>query len=263
MSDVLAVMPTYLSEGADLEVALTAIRTLNETSDAEVLVVDDGSPGSHLVDALESATGGLQFRLHRKEDNSGFAKTVNVGLAEAHDRGMDAVLVNADVEFFEPGWLERMRRQERSDGAELASVVGALLLYPNGLIQHAGIFFSLLTRTFGHIYQYGPGDLPEAKWARRCPVTGALQFIRHEALTGVGLYDEGFQMGYEDVDFCLRVFQSGRECVYQPLVRAFHHESLFRGRPSRKLEDWQTRSFIRLMRKWSKVNFTEFVPAVV
>jgi glycosyltransferase involved in cell wall biosynthesis len=176
-------------------VAITAIGSLRKTADAEILVVDDGSPRSDLVDALEAATAELEVEVHRKDENSGFASTVNVGLARARDEGRDAVLVNADVEFFQDGWLDRMVRQERSDGEGLASVVGARLLYPNGLIQHAGVYFSILTRSFGHIYQYGPGDLPEAMWARRCPVTAALQFIRHECIEAVGLYDEQFQHG--------------------------------------------------------------------
>jgi GT2 family glycosyltransferase len=259
----LAVVPTYLRSAEDLDVALTAIGSLHATADTDILVVDDGSPAPELVEALEAATEGFQAEVHRKETNSGFSKTVNVGLLRARKEGRDAVLVNADVEFFQSGWLERMQQQERSNGEGLASIVGARLLYPNGLIQHAGVYFSILTRSFGHIYQYGPGDLPEALWARRCPVTAALMFIRHECMDGIGLYDEGFQMGFEDVDYCIRAFKSGRECVYQPKVLAFHHESLFRGRPSPKIADWQARSFVRIMRKYARENFIEWVPSVI
>lgn len=261
----LAVVPTYLTTTGDLDVALTAIGSLCETApDAGILVVDDGSPRPELVEALQAAASErFQAEVYAKDENSGFARTVNVGLRRALEEGRDAVLVNADVEFFEPGWLDRMVSQERSDGDGLASVVGARLLYPSGLIQHAGVYFSILTRSFGHIYQYGPGDLPEALTARVCPVTAALQFIRHECLTGVGLYDEEFRMGFEDVDYCIRTFKSGRECVYQPKVLAFHHESLFRGRPSPKLADWQARSAILLNRKYARENFAQWVPAVV
>ena len=41
-------------------------------------------------------------------------------------------------------------------------------------------------------------------------------------------------MGYEDVDYCLRVFQAGFPCVYEPAISAIHHESLFRSRPERE-----------------------------
>ena len=52
-----------------------------------------------------------------------------------------------------------------------------------------------------------------------CPVTGAFQYIRPEVLERVGLYDPGFRMACEDVDYDLRVFQAGFECVYEPAVR--------------------------------------------
>jgi hypothetical protein len=54
---------------------------------------------------------------------------------------------------------------------------------------------------------------------------------------------------------------AGGECVYQPKVRATHHEQMFRGRPSPKLADWQQRSFLRLMAKHRETNFAEWVPA--
>ena len=54
-------------------------------------------------------------------------------------------------------------------------------------------------------------------------------------LERVGPYDPEFRMGYEDVDYCLRVFQAGFACVYEPAISAIHHESLFRSRPDEKL----------------------------
>jgi len=263
MSQPLIVVPTYVRSPDDLQLTLEMMESLRRTApEAPVLLVDDASPASELVDEIGSASSRLQMELVRKDVNEGFARTVNVGLRRARDTGLDAVLVNADMEFIDQGWLDRMVAQENEDGGP-AAVVGGLLLYPKGLIQHAGIFFSLLHRTFGHIYQYAPQDLPEAQYARRCPVTGALQFIRHEALVEVGLYDEDFRMGFEDVDYCIRTFLSGRECVYQPRVRAYHYESMFRGRPSKKLADWQAQSWWTFMRKYQTTNFAEWVPSLV
>lgn len=255
----LAIIPTFLRTPRDLAVALTCVASLRRTAPAaEVLVVDDCSPAAELLDELE-VTG---VRLHRKPDNEGFSTTVNVGLREALERGADAVLVNADVEFIDDGWLDRMLARTNEHDDEPAAVVGARLLYPNGLIQHAGIFFSLLSRTFGHIYQYAPNDLPEAARVRTCPVTGALQLIRHETLAGVGLYDEDFRMGYEDVDYCLRVFLSGRSCVMAPDVRAVHYESMFRGEATPKIERWQEESWQTFRRKHAQTRLAAFVPSL-
>lgn len=258
----LVVAPTYLREEQDLEVTLAMLASLRSTEpDVDVLIVDDGSPAGQLVETLAEARSRLEFELHRKPENTGFAKTVNVGLARALAKGQDAVLVNADMEFRSP-WLERMTAQEAEDRDGPADVVGALLTYPNGLIQHAGIFFSLLHRVFEHRYKYAPANLPEAHKAFTCPVTGALQFIRHGTLERVGLYDEEFFLGWEDVDYCLRVFNEGGACVYQPLVTAIHYESLFRGKPSPKIKDWQDKSYLYLMRKHGHANLAAYVPPV-
>ena len=265
MSDrPLGVIPSFMREPRDAEVLVECLRSIQATAarELDVLVVDDGSPALALVDRLAALRGPLGFELVRTTENSGFARTVNVGLRRALETGRNAILVNADIVFREPGWVARMVHQEGIDSPRRAAVVGALLLYPSGLIQHAGIYFSLLTRTFDHLYKYGPGDLPEAHVAAARPVTGALQFIRHETLTNVGLYDEGFRLGWEDVDYCLRVLLSGRECVYQPAVCAIHHEMLFRGRADDRIRRWTAESFARLLRKYSEQSFAALVPTL-
>lgn len=261
----LVVVPTYLRAPADLDVTLETIESVRRTEPTvEVLIVDDCSPAAVLADALETHCERLNFRVTRKPENSGFSSTVNVGLREALDRGIDCVLMNADIECQTDGWLSVMQAQLDTQGRP-ASVVGALLLYPMGLIQHAGIFFSLLTRSFDHRYRFGPGNLSEAHQRCLCPVTGAFQFIRNECLQTVGIYDSDFYLGYEDVDFCLRVFESGRECIYVPGVNAFHHESLFRGggRLDQDANDKQSQAFAVLMKKHLTTNLARWIPELV
>jgi GT2 family glycosyltransferase len=257
----LAVVPVYVRTPEDLDILLRCLVSLAQTAPlADVLVVDDCSPAPALVDLLEIAVAELGAELVRRPFNGGFAQTVNVGLARALREGRDAILVNADIEFHEHGWLEAMLARTGTDGAP-AAVVGARLLYPNGLLQHAGIYFSLLYRGFAHRFNLGPGDLDAALEPCRCPVTGALQLIRHECLAGVGLYDEDFRMGWEDVDYCLRVFAAGRECVYEPAACAIHAESVFRSRADAGQEDWESRSMEVLMAKHGTADLDAFVPS--
>lgn len=260
----LAIIPTYLRTGLDLKMVDATVRSLRETvgDRCDVLIVDDGSP-EHVA-RLRAVAGLHHADIVAKPENEGFARTVNVGLRRALTEDRDAILVNADIEFgLTEDWLGLMQGQERSDGTGLASVVGALLVYPNGLIQHAGIYFSLLSREFDHRFRFGPGDLPEAQVATMCPVTGALQFIRHECLEEVGIYDENFRLGWEDVDYNVRVWLSGRECVYQPGIRAIHHESFFRGRPDEKIERWTAESWAYFCGKYRDQSFASFVPDVM
>lgn len=223
----LAIVPTYMRNIKDLELTIKCITSLRMTApQADIYIVDDNSPSSKAYESLRTQQYHVGFDIVSNRENSGFAKTVNRGLALARDEGRDAVLVNADIEFFEKGWLDTMMNTAAATGAY---VVGGLLLYPNGFIQHAGIYYSVIHRWFDHRYRLAPGNLPAAKQGVVCPVTGALQLIRNESLNLIGLYDEDFTMGYEDVDYCLRVFENGRLCLYDPEVRAIHYESAFGG----------------------------------
>jgi GT2 family glycosyltransferase len=259
----LCVIPSYLRTPADLDLLVRCLVSLWSTApDAGVLVVDDGSPERSLVEQAAVAVGELGYELIAKAENEGFSRTVNVGLRRALETGRDVVLVNADIEFHEAGWLDRMVARTDTKGRP-AAVVGARLLYPNGCIQHAGVFFAPRSRAFWHRCQYAPANLPEALTPTLCPVTGALQLIRYETLEAIGVYDEGFRMGYEDVDYCLRVFDAGRECIYEPSVCAIHHESVFRGRKTPKLVAWHDESLLRLRTKWLGVDLSQFTPAIV
>src|SRR5215213_9115206 len=136
---VLAVVPAYVRRESDMELLLTTLVTLQNTAPhVRTLVVDDASPAAHLVDQLAAIAGEVGADVVRNAENSGFARTVNVGLREALATGADAVLVNADIDFDRPGWLEPMLLRTDTLGRP-AAVVGAKLLYPSGTIQHAGV----------------------------------------------------------------------------------------------------------------------------
>ena len=257
----LVIIPNYMTTEDEVEVVGTCIASIRQTvsNSVDILVVDDCSPKQMLIEELKTRYGHYDFEIRHKSVNEGFSRSVNVGLARARDEGREAVLLNADMEMLTPGWIGRCRKTTGDDGKP-AALVGALLLYPNGIIQHAGIYFSLLTRTFDHLYRYAPGNLPEALHKQVVPVTGAFHYIRPETLEKVGLYDPVFLLGWEDVDYCIRVLKAGLQTVYNPNIRAYHYESLFRGKPSKRVEEWQAKSFYYLAEKYAEQSFAGLVP---
>jgi GT2 family glycosyltransferase len=255
----LCIVPTYLREPIDAELLVRCLVSMHYTApDAQVLVVDDHSPARHLAQELQAVCAELGQEVVLREENGGFSSTVNIGLRHALERGLDAVLVNQDIQFVDAGWLELMLGRTDTEDRP-AAVVGARLLYPDGLIQHGGIFFSRLHQWFDHSYRFAPGDLPEANLPRVCPVTGALQLIRHATLETIGIYDERFKMGWEDMDYCLRVFDAGLECVYEPQAWAMHHESAIRGRLDQKIAAWTHHSRAVLDEKHDVDSFARFL----
>lgn len=67
-------------------------------------------------------------------------------------------------------------------------------------------------------YSYGELNIVhEVDW-----VIGACQFIRKNVLGKVGFLDEGYFYGYEDVDFCRRIWLASLKVVYHPEFTVFH-----------------------------------------
>lgn len=260
----LIIIPTYCADEEAIALTVTCVSSCASTAgdQADVLVVDDGSPEQVELQGILAHSCVHEFVA--KSSNGGFSKTVNVGLRRAFLEGRDAILVNADVEFAaaDYGWSDEFYNIY---GEACHPVQGAVLDFPTvpAMVQHAGVYFSVLRREFDHIYRFAPSDLPELDEWRRCPVTGALMFISANTLDEVGLFDEKFRMGWEDVDYCLRVFAAGRECWVNPHVRAVHHEQAFRSAPSAKRSRWDRMSLTRLFDKHAGEDFSQWVPTML
>ena len=259
----LCVVPAYICDEDDVNSLLRCLISLQATApDAAILVVDDASPERPLVAALEVACEELGVGFVSNDETSGLAATINVGLGAAHAMDHDAVLAGPRLEFTVPGWLDRMR--DRTDTEDRpAAVVGARTVKPTGILRHAGIFLSLLTRDWVERFQNGPHNLPEALIACRCPVTSALQFIRWETLDQVGFYDEAYTERLGDVDYCLRVFREGAECIYEPSVVAIDHTPDLRVKPEPDVERRLTVCLNRMWHTWADEDLSRWVPEVL
>ena len=255
-ADTLAILPAYVRNQNDLAVTTGAIRTLRKTCDADLIVVNDGSPFRLARAALDDLAEELGFVHRVSAENQGFSYSVNVGLRVAKGGGQNALLVNSDIFFLDNGWLDHLRAND-------ADVVGALLLYPNGLVQHAGIFYSIINRRFDHIYRLAPHSLKQVKAPRICPVTGALMLIKHPTLIDIGVLDENFRFGYEDIDYCHMVFQAGLRCAYEPLAEAVHHESWTAHDPDDKHRQWMQDGWAYLHEKHRGHAFSSYVPTLI
>jgi GT2 family glycosyltransferase len=129
------------------------------------------------------------------------------------------LLLNNDTVVRSPGWLEEMLGWCQRDGI---GAVGARLVFADGTVQHDGVGIGI-GRVAANL------DLGWAA-ARACSaVTAACMLIRREAFEAVGGFDETLPIVFNDVDFCLRLWQAGWRVVFTPRAVLQHDEGSSRG----------------------------------
>jgi GT2 family glycosyltransferase len=209
----LAIVAFREERPTDVEALLMCLVSLRQTApDVQVLLLEDRDPGAPSL--AEAAAAELGCAHVAQEDGAGLVAAVSAGLELALSSGFDAVLVGPDLEL-QPGWLEALRARRDTQGRP-AAVAGGMLRFADGLVEHAGFFYSVLLRRWLPRFGGVPAEVAETRVPALCPVSAQLQLIRHETLAAAGLPDPELGAPYTDIDFCLRVFAAGLECVYEP-----------------------------------------------
>ncbi|WP_170921269.1 glycosyltransferase [Enhydrobacter aerosaccus] len=199
---------------------LSSISDRTNYSNLEVIVISNGDlKPEHKAKALA-----LGCRLvNYEEPVFNISKKLNMGVREA--RGEFLVLLNDDIEIVTRSWIERMLEHfEKSH----VGVVGAKLLYPSGMIQHAGVVINCGNPD--HVVRCFPAD-QEGYFLSTCgvrnyvAVTGACMMTRRDIYLSVGGFSEDLAVSYNDIDFCQKVRAMGRSVVYAPQATLIHMES--------------------------------------
>jgi GT2 family glycosyltransferase len=209
----------------------------------EVVLVDNGSTDDTgaLLDELDG-----DVTIIRNPQNLGFARACNQGAAAAS--GEHLVFLNNDTEV-QAGWLEPLIGT--ADAHPTVGAVGSKLLYPDGTLQHAGVWIvdnrvqgilEARHRWHGQQDTVAEADVAQAVQA----VTAAAMLVRASAFTAVGGFDEGYWNGNEDLDLCLQLGAAGWTIVYQPASRVVHYESA--SGPERWTKVGE--NILRLTRRW-------------
>jgi len=219
---VTVVIPSY----RDTEHVAALVGKIRQTTPARqvrVIVADDASGPDHLA-ALRAIEG---IEVIAGEHNGGFSVNVNRGL-HAADPQHDVVLLNSDVIPLRD-WLACLQYAAMMKPAP--GIVGAKLLYPNQRIQYGGTIRNAQApewydhRFRGKPSDWGPANVPGPTLA----ATAAAMYVRREVIDAIGVFDEAYPMGYEDVDYCLRAWQAGFQVRYEPSAQLHHLESATRG----------------------------------
>ena len=140
------------------------------------------------------------------------------------------LFLNNDITASSEGWLHALvEHAQRPD----VGAVGARLLYPDGKLQHAGVVLGL-GGVAGHLFAGLPaGDMGyfglDLVVREYTAVTAACMLVRRQVFEEVGGFEETFAVGFNDVDFCIRLRQAGYRVLYTPHAELIHYESVSRG----------------------------------
>lgn len=195
----------------------------------DVIIVDNDSVEPETAEYFAGVVAEPRIRVLPCPGPFNFS-AINNAAARAAE-GTYLCFLNNDTEVIDGGWLGDLLRQAARPEIGAA---GAMLLYGDGTIQHAGVVIGL-GGAAGHAHRHlapdDPGYFAQAHVQRDVSaVTAACLLVRKERFLAVGGFDEtAFAVAYNDVDLCLRLQAAGWRNVYVPQARLLHHESKSRG----------------------------------
>jgi len=116
---------------------------------------------------------------------------------------------------------------------EDVGAVGAMLLYPDWTVQHAGVVLGC-RGTADHVSRNAPANSDGYEGSLSCArevsaVTAACMMLSRSAFERAGGFSEEYSTAYQDVDLCLRLRSLGFRNIFTPHARFFHFESRTRG----------------------------------
>ena len=212
-----------------LERCTASIRARTEHANYEILLVDNDSRDAATLAFFADEAKRDCTRVISHPGPFNFAAINN--RAAASSRGELLLFLNDDTEVDSAGWLTEMASQATRP---TVGAVGALLLYPDDTIQHAGVICGLSNaRIAGHVHRGIHRDATPLHGSFDCvhdlsAVTGACLMVRRSVFDEVRGFDESFAVCYNDVDLCLRIAERGYRNVWTPHARLYHHENVSR-----------------------------------
>lgn len=201
----------------------------------EVIIVDNASTDNSMAVLKNQFPSESHLTLIYTGTNLGFSAGCNIGLKAATSPYV--LFLNPDCIVTEDS-LPRLLQVINSDPH--IGMVGGRLINPDGTEQGGSrrafpTPWRSFVRAFGlyRLEKYWPRlffdfhlhqlPLPETPIEVEA-ISGALMLIRREAIETVGLWDEGYFLHCEDLDWCMRFRQKGWKIMFVPDAPVLHYQ---------------------------------------
>jgi O-antigen biosynthesis protein len=216
--------------GHVLNQCLESIFEKSTYPDFEVILVDNGSVESYTSTVISRWLNREpeRFRCYSHAIPFNYSKLNNFGVTKA--TGKYLLFLNNDTEVVTSDWMEALveQAQRPSIGA-----VGAMLLYPDDTIQHAGVVLGIgggAAHSHKNFDRTSPGYYGALLGITNySAVTAACLMCRKDVFAQINGFEEELTVAYNDVDLCIRIVQAGFRNVWTPHAVLYHYESKSRG----------------------------------
>lgn len=220
----------------------------------EILIVDNQSVQPETLAYFETIQRHPQVRVVPFDRAFNYSRINNMAVGQT--AGEFVCLLNNDTEVISSDWLNEMAGHlSRSD----VGVVGAKLLYGDGRVQHAGDTVGpggCANHLHAGIGGTDPGYAGRALLTQELSAVTAACLLTRKSLYQAlgGLNEKDLKVAFNDVDYCLRVRESGMRIIWTPHALLYHHESATRGKDETKAQLRRAKAEVRYMRKrWAHV----------
>jgi len=215
----------------------------------ELLIIDHESMDPEVIEYFKEISKLPNIKIMGFKGPFNFSAMNN--RAEQQSTGEIICLLNNDTEVISSDWLDEMVGHLLQDKV---GVVGAKLLYPNNLVQHAGDTVGpggCANHLHSLIARDDPGYCNRAIVAQELSaVTAACLITWRKIYQDLGGFNEKrLKVAFNDVDYCLRVREAGYKVVWTPHAELYHHESMTRGKDLSLRKKWYAYREVKYMRK--------------
>ncbi|MCS7231527.1 MAG: glycosyltransferase family 2 protein [Elusimicrobiota bacterium] len=215
-----------------LSKCLHTIFTKTTYKNYEIILIDNNSSKDETFRFYTSLEKMSLVKIVFDKGDFNFSRLINTGVKKA--KGDYLCFLNNDIEVETPQWIEEMLYFTVKPKV---GVVGAKLIYPNGTVQHGGVIVGIWELA-DHAFK---GCTEKEDYMNRLitpqeylAVTAACMMTKRKIFEEVGGFDEILKFNFQDLDFCLKVYEKGYKIIYTPYAVSIHHEHSSRGKPDNK-----------------------------
>jgi GT2 family glycosyltransferase len=192
----------------------------------EMLIVNNQSKDPKVLNYFKELTNNhsnIRVLSYNKPFN--YSALNNYAVTKAN--GSIVGFINNDTEVITPDWLSIMVSHAVRPNI---GAVGAMLYYPDGTIQHAGV--KIDGKIVDNDFKCETNGKNDQKFnflnsIRNPPaVTAAVLLVKKILFNKVRGFDsQRFKIEFNDVDLCLKLHEENKINIWLPHVELFHHES--------------------------------------